>query len=100
MEKIAMVANGSTTYATIEWAQNRLLQILEMPFDRKTVSAADHIEAARLLCEMSGWRPPQRQGVAELSSQSARSPVTAADQVAAIRLLAELKGWLPPSVKS
>jgi hypothetical protein len=89
---------GDLTGATIEWAEDRLVRILEMPFDPKTVKAQDHIAAFKLLGELKGWSRPQRQGVVEV--QSVRPIATAADQVAAIRLLAEMKGWIPPSVKS
>jgi hypothetical protein len=39
--------------ATLEWAEGRLFQILETPFDRRSGTAADHIEAAKLFCALS-----------------------------------------------
>jgi hypothetical protein len=48
--------------ATLEWAERILFQILETPFDTRSVTAADRIEAAKLFCGFAVQRAKMQCG--------------------------------------
>jgi hypothetical protein len=48
--------------ATLEWAERIIFQILETPFDPRSVTANDHIEAAKLFCGFAVQRAKMQCG--------------------------------------
>jgi hypothetical protein len=48
--------------ATLDWAERILFQILETPFDPRSVTAADHVEAAKLFCGFAAQRAKMQCG--------------------------------------